>query len=110
MPLPREPVKGVSAASIKRQWIFRRRRSRARISPVGPAPAINTVGSYIVRKYIMVQRTNVKRKSTTQPRSDWCRGTRYRRRRRISGGFDAPRGQGAQRRDDEPLLLRQDKR
>ena len=43
-------LEGSSAASMRRQEIPRRRRSRARVKPVGPAPIIKTVSSYMVRK------------------------------------------------------------
>src|SRR5271165_563117 len=52
MPLPRDPSNGVRSASISRDEIPRRARSSASVRPVGPAPTINTLVSYIVRNYL----------------------------------------------------------
>ena len=60
-------LEGAAAASIRRNEIPRRARSSASVNPVGPAPTINTVVSYIVRIYLMVQCTNVKKKSALEP-------------------------------------------
>ena len=68
MPLPRDPSKGVAAGLDQTKGIPRRARSMARVKPVGPAPAINTVVSYIVRYIVMVQCTNVKTKIAVDPR------------------------------------------
>src|SRR5580692_2181493 len=110
MPLPREPSKGVFAASIKRNAILRRARSSASVKPVGPAPTINICFSYIVRQIIMVLCTNVKTKITVDSRENRHRRTRHRRQGGVRGGLDAPRGARAQSRNDEPLLLREDQR
>src|ERR1700693_3610764 len=110
MPLPRDPSKGIVAASIKRHEILRRVRSSASVNPVGPAPTINTLCSYIVRKIKIVRCTNVKAKITVNPPKDRHRRTRHRRQGGLRGGVDAPRGARAQSRNDEPLLLREDQR
>src|SRR5262249_60902271 len=124
-PLPRDPSKGVAAASIKRNEMLRRARSIASVNPVGPAPTIITVVSYIVRKIVIVQCTkvnlvvqctkvnlvvqctNAEAKTTVNPREDRPGGARHRRQGRLRSGIDAPCGARAQSRDDEPLLLRE---
>jgi hypothetical protein len=66
MPLPRDPVNGVSAASIKRQGIFRRKRSMARVNLDGPAPTINTAFPFMTSPatpIVFVRRTNVKERA-----------------------------------------------
>src|SRR5215470_1842866 len=115
MPLPRDPSKGVAAASIKRNGILRRARSIASVNPVGPAPTINTVVSYTIRKIVIVQRTKgnivgqciyAEAKTTVKPREDRHGRSRHRRQRRLRGGVNAPCGARAQSRDDESLSLR----
>src|SRR5215510_11804265 len=115
MPLPRDPSKGVAAASIKRNGILRRARSIASVNPVGPAPTIIAAVSYTIRKIvivrctkvnIVVQCTNAEAKTTINSPEDRHGRARHRRQGRLRSGVDAPCGARAQSRDDEPLLLR----
>src|SRR5215469_13723913 len=104
IPFPREPAKGVLAASTRRKAIDRRASSIANVRPVGPAPTMRTFVSYIVRITLIVHCTNVKSPATEQGRDCRCcpcdRGCRG-----ICGGVNATSRTGTWRRNDESLLL-----